>query len=241
MVNDMQRYMVLNKNLELDQSDKRHIIQVMKMKIGEEFEIVFDKQVFLCSITSISKKNLTYQIVSKYDIDNLKKYKVVLGVCLIKEQKMDYLLQKACELGVDEIIPIISDRTVIKIDNKKDNKITRWNRILKESSEQSFRSSIPIIHEIIRLKDIVKYDYSLKMVCSTKEKDNFIKKVLQDNKKSDTMLIVAGPEGGFSLEEENYLIDNGFIPTTLGSNILRAETVPLYVLSVINYEYGGEL
>ena len=62
-----------------------------------------------------------------------------------------------------------------------------------------------------------------------------------DNKKSDTMLIVAGPEGGFSLEEENYLIDNGFIPTTLGSNILRAETVPLYVLSVINYEYGGEL
>ena len=92
MVNDMQRYMVLNKNLELDQSDKRHIIQVMKMKIGEEFEIVFDKQVFLCRITSISKKNLTYQIVSKYDIDNLKKYKVVLGVCLIKEQKMDYLL-----------------------------------------------------------------------------------------------------------------------------------------------------
>ena len=91
MVNDMQRYMVLNKNLELDQSDKRHIIQVMKMKIGEEFEIVFDKQVFLCRITSISKKNLTYQIVSKYDIDNLKKYKVVLGVCLIKEQKMDYL------------------------------------------------------------------------------------------------------------------------------------------------------
>ena len=79
------------------------------------------------------------------------------------------------------------------------------------------------------------------MVCSTKEKNNFIKKVLQDNKKSDTMLIVAGPEGGFSLEEENYLIDNGFIPTTLGSNILRAETVPLYVLSVINYEYGGEL
>ena len=78
MVNDMQRYMVLNKNLELDQSDKRHIIQVMKMKIGEEFEIVFDKQVFLCSITSISKKNLTYQIVSKYDIDNLKKYNLVL-------------------------------------------------------------------------------------------------------------------------------------------------------------------
>ena len=148
-------------------------IQVMKMKIGEEFEIVFDKQVFLCRITSISKKNLTYQIVSKYDIDNLKKYKVVLGVCLIKEQKMDYLLQKACELGVDEIIPIISDRTVIKIDNKKDNKITRWNRILKESSEQSFRSSIPIIHDIIRLKDIVKYDYSLKMVCSTKEKNNY--------------------------------------------------------------------
>ena len=241
MVNGMQRYMVLNKNLKLDPTDKRHIIQVMKMKIGEEFEIVFNKQVFLCRITNISKKDLAYQIISKYDIDNSKKYKVVLGVCLIKEQKMDYLLQKACELGVDEIIPIISERTVVKIDNKKDNKITRWNRILKESSEQSFRNSIPIIHDIIKLKDIVKYNYSLKIVCSTKEKDNFIKKVLQDNKKSDTMLIVVGPEGGLSLEEENYLIENKFIPTTLCNNILRAETVPLYVLSVINYEYGGEL
>lgn len=237
----MQRYMVFDKTLDLDPSDKRHIIQVMKMKIGDEFEIVFDKQVFLCRICNISKKDLTYQVVSKYDITNLKKYKVVMGVCLIKEQKMDYLLQKACELGVDEIIPIISDRTVVKIDNKKDSKITRWNRILKEATEQSFRGSIPIINDVVKLKDIVKYDYSLKMVCSTKEKDNFIKKVLQDNKKSDTMLIVVGPEGGLSIEEENYLIDNGFLPITLGDNILRAETVPLYVLSVINYEYGGEL
>ena len=178
---------------------------------------------------------------------------LINGLCIKKNQPLvitapiesiefiRILTKVACELGVDEIIPIISDRTVIKIDNKKDNKITRWNRILKEASEQSFRSSVPVIHDIIRLKDIVKYDYSLKMVCSTKEKDNFIKKVLQDNKKSDTMLIVAGPEGGLSLEEENHLIENGFIPTTLGPNILRAETVPLYVLSVINYEYGGEL
>ena len=75
------------------------------------------------------------------------------------------------------------------------------------------------------------------MVCNTNEMSKNIKKVLQDVKKSDTMIIVVGPEGGFSDNEINYLLENGFISTTLGENILRAETVPLYILSVINYEF----
>lgn len=229
----MQRYMVNNKDLNLDIDDIRHIINVMRMNIGDIFEIVYDKTIYICKITSIGKKDIKYDIVDSYK-GKEKKYKVIIASSLIKEQKMDYLLQKSTELGVDEIIPIISERTVVKV--KNDNKLSRWMKIVKEASEQSFRSFMPKIRDVTRLKDIVKVDADIKIVCNTLEMSKNIKKVLQDSKKSDTILIVVGPEGGFTDNEIKYLIDNGFVSVTLGKNILRAETVPLYLLSVINYE-----
>ena len=234
----MQRYMVNNKNLELEIDDKKHIINVMRMNVNDTFEIVFNKTIYLCVISSINKKDLKYEIIEQKKCIEENKVKVILACSIIKEQKMDYLLQKACELGVDEIIPIISERTVIKIDNKKDNKIQRWKKILKEAAEQSKRIDIPILHDFINIKEIKKYNFDFKFFCNTNEKSKNIKKVLQDNKKSDTMFIVVGPEGGFSFKEEKFLIDNNFESVSLGNNILRAETVPLYLLSVINYEYG---
>ena len=232
----MQRYMVDNKDLQLDIDDKRHIINVMRMNIGEIFEIVYNKIVYTCKITEINKKDVKYEVINKLEIKDNSKVKVIIGCSLIKEQKMDYLLQKATELGVSEIIPIISERTIVKV--KNDNKMSRWSKILKEASEQSFRNYIPKIHEIIDLKDIINYNADIKLVCDTKEMSKNIKKVLQDNKKSDTILIVVGPEGGLTEKEVDYLKNNGFIGVSLGENILRAETVPLYLLSIINYEFN---
>lgn len=229
----MQRYMVNNKDLVIDDEDKRHIINVMRMRTGELFQIVYDKKLYTCKITNITKKDVKYEVVSEEEIINNRNYRIVLATSIIKEQKMDYLLQKAAELNVDEIIPIISERTVVKVDSKKN----RWDRILKEASEQSHRFDIPIMHEITRLKDIVDYKADLKIICNTMEMSKNIKKVLQDSKKSDTILIAIGPEGGFSDKEVEFLTDNGFISVTLGDNILRAETVPLYLLSIINYEF----
>lgn len=233
----MQRYMLDNKGLELDIDDKRHIINVMRMNIGECFQIVYNKKVYTCEITEISKKDVKYKIINEEVFEREKDYKVIIATSIIKEQKMDYLLQKATELGVDEIIPFISDRTVVKIDEKKDNKINRWKKILKEASEQSHRLEIPKINDIIKLKDLKNIESNLKIFCNTNEMSKNIKKVLQDFKKCGTILIVVGPEGGFSNSEIEFLTSNGFLSTTLGDNILRAETVPLFILSVINYEF----
>lgn len=232
----MQRYIVDN-DLKLDIKDKKHIINVMRMKINDKFQLVNNNIEYTCKITKINNKDIDYEIIDQIENKNDKSYRVIIACSLIKEQKMDYLLQKATELGVDEIIPIISERTIIKIDNKKDNKINRWKRIVKEASEQSFRTDEPLIHQIISLKELIKYEYDLKIICNTSEKSKNIKKVLQDNTKSDTIIVVIGPEGGFSSNEVEFLIQNGFISTSLGSNILRAETVPLYILSVLNYEF----
>ena len=229
---------MVDKNLKLDIDDVRHIINVMRMNVGDIFEIVNDK-VYTCKITSIDKKNVNYDIIKTTEIVNNRKTNVIIASALIKEQKMDYLLQKSTELGVSKIIPLITDRTIIKV--KNDNKMSRWNKILKEASEQSFRCNMPKIGDITTLKDIVNYDADLKIVCDTKEMSKNIKNVLQEHRKSDTILIVVGPEGGLSESEINYLTNNGFIGVSLGKNILRAETVPLFILSVINYEFELEV
>ena len=234
----MQRY-VVDENLKLDKKDINHIINVMRLNVNDQIKLINNWTIYDAIITKIEKNNVLYEIIKKEESKSLKDYKVIIACSIIKEQKMDYLLQKATELGVDEIIPIISERTIVKV-KQASSKIDRWNRIIKESVEQSHRVSIPIIKDIISLKELSNLEYSIKILCNTNEKSKNIKKVLQDSKKRDTIIIVVGPEGGFTDSEINYLENSGFISTSLGKNILRAETVPLYVLSVINYEFMGD-
>ena len=108
-------------------------------------------------------------------------------------------------------------------------------KICKEASEQSKRTNIPVVTKVKKLKELAEID-GLKVICSTKEKEKTIKNFLTDNKNYDKINIVMGPEGGIAPREEELLVTLGFTPVTLGSRILRIETVPLYVLSVINYE-----
>ena len=234
----MQRY-VVDENLKLDKKDINHIINVMRLNVNDQIKLINNGTIYDAIITKIEKNNVLYEIIKKEESKSLKDYKVIIACSIIKEQKMDYLLQKATELGVDEIIPIISERTIVKV-KQASSKIDRWNRIIKESVEQSHRVSIPIIKDIISIKELSNLEYSIKILCNTNEKSKNIKKVLQDSKKRDTIIIVVGPEGGFTDSEINYLENSGFISTSLGKNILRAETVPLYVLSVINYEFMGD-
>lgn len=234
----MQRY-VVDENLKLDKKDINHIINVMRLNVNDQIKLINNGTIYDAIITKIEKNNVLYEIIKKEESKSLKDYKVIIACSIIKEQKMDYLLQKATEIGVDEIIPIISERTIVKV-KQASSKIDRWNRIIKESVEQSHRVSIPIIKDIISLKELSNLEYSIKILCNTNEKSKNIKKVLQDSKKRDTIIIVVGPEGGFTDSEINYLENSGFISTSLGENILRAETVPLYVLSVINYEFMGD-
>ena len=150
---------------------------------------------------------------------------------------MDYILQKATELGVSEIVPTVLNRSIIKLDDAKfQKKKGRWQKICKEASEQSMRNMIPVIRDRMTLSEVALLD-GVKIVCSTREKEKSLKKLLQTVGDCDTLVIVVGPEGGLEEEEEKFLVDAGFSSVTLGNRILRVETVPLYVLSAINYNY----
>ena len=150
---------------------------------------------------------------------------------------MDLVLQKATELGVTKIIPVTMERSIVKLaDSKEVKKIDRWSKICKEASEQSKRNSIPVISNIMTLKELVKEE-GIKIVCSTIEKENNLKKFLTEHKNYDKIIIVVGPEGGISSKEEEYLVSEGFTRVSLGKRIMRVETVPIFILSALNYEF----
>jgi len=236
LVIKMQRYFAVDKDLNISDKDKHHIINVMRMKLNDKIEIVYDEKVYMCEINDISKKDVSYSVKDIIDINNELPVKVTIAVSLVNEKKLDFILQKCTELGVYDFILVNSDRSKIKIDGKEKKKIERWNTITKEAAEQSHRNIKPIVRDIMSINDVSKLDYDLKLTCSTKENEKTIKNVLQNSTNCDRIIIVVGPEGGLTVSEEEKLEKNGFIPVTLGNLILRTETVPIYIMSLINYE-----
>jgi len=232
----MQRYFAVDKDLNISDKDKHHIINVMRMKLNDKIEIVYNEKVYMCEINDISKKDVSYSVKDIIDVNNELPLKVTIAVSLVNEKKLDFILQKCTELGVYDFILVNSDRSKIKIDGKEKKKIERWNTITKEAAEQSHRNIKPIVRDIMSINDVLKLDYDLKLTCSTKENEKTIKNVLQNSTNCDRIIIVVGPEGGLTVSEEEKLEKNGFIPVTLGNLILRTETVPIYIMSLVNYE-----
>ena len=232
----MQRYFK-NTNLdifELSEDDSYHIIKVMRNKIGDKIEVVIDNNLFICEIVEI-KDIVKVRRVEEVECDSELPCYVTIAQSLVKEQKMDLILQKSCELGVSEIIPINATRSIVKLDKKETKKIERWNKILKEASEQSKRVVIPRVNEIMDIKDLANLDYDIKILCTVNELSTSLKNVLSKDLNNLKILLVIGPEGGFTDNEEKILIDKGFISTSFGRRVLRTETASLYALSIINY------
>lgn len=232
----MQRYFGIEKqdnNIILESGDMYHIKKVMRMKEKDKIEVVIEGKLYLCQLEDNLEK-----IVMIEELETSKDFMkpVVLVIPVLKEQKMDLILQKATELGVTEIIPVSMKRSMVKVGEKESKKLERWNKIMKEASEQSLRNCIPKLQPVTTFSEIAKLD-GLKIICSTREKENTFKKFLQTSSNYDKLIIVIGPEGGLDREEEAFLEKHNFTSITLGPRIMRVETVPIYILSVLNYEY----
>lgn len=234
----MQRYFakeIIDNEITLHSEDIHHIKHVMRMNTNDNIEVVYNKNVYLCNIDDI--KDFKISIIDKVESNNNKYPFIRLIVPNLKEQKMDLILQKATEIGVSEIVIVPFNRSMVKLEERKEKvKLERWNRICKEASEQSFRDDIPLI-KLEKNFEFAKEIDGTRLICSTNEKENSIKKVLKNNSMYDRITIVIGPEGGIAPFEEEYLESIGFIKVTLGSQILRVETVPIFVTSIIRYEY----
>ena len=233
----MQRYfakLIDTEHVKLEPEDEHHLLHVMRMRQGDEIEVVADGVLYLCNIGSTNP--LTIYVVHEIETDVELNVDVTLLFALTKGDRTDLVVQKATELGVKRIALIQSERTVVRYEEKDiAKKCARYQKIMKEASEQSHRLIVPEMMGIFNLKKLPKEVFSdLNYVGYEKDASDVNGTFANfDKKKSITILI--GPEGGFSEEEINNLVKQGFIRTSLGKRILRAETAAMYALSVIGY------
>ena len=235
----MQRYFVKEKNNDkftLNDSDIHHIKRVMRCKNNDKIEVVYNEIVYLCNIDDID--SLTLSIINSYQEDRELNINLTVAVSLVQEQKFDLILQKLTELGVTSIIPVKTERSIVKIEeSKQEKKKLRWETICKEASEQSHRVIVPKIHNIMTLKELLNNKKQLNLICSLNDNTKQLQEYLTNEVKE--ILFVIGPEGGFAPKEEEFLLANGFQSTSLGKRILRVETAAIYVASIVGYVYKG--
>lgn len=239
----MQRYFISEKEYMegiILSDDVFHIVKVMRNKVGDLIEICYDNKAYLAKITNLSNELVNFEIVEEISNKKQNKPNITLIQGLAKGDKNDDITKHSTELGVDEIILLQMKRSIVKIEaNKVESKLNRFKKIAKEASEQSHRNSIPEVKLLTNLNNIDFNNYDLKLLLDEEEAKKIDGRLLSniDFNNVKNVIFVIGPEGGIDDEERLYFIEKGFIPVSIGNNILRTETASLAFLAMINYIY----
>lgn len=238
----MSKESIAGNHVNISENDAEQIRKVLRIREGEEIAVL-DGQgwEYRVQLTLIKKGHVTGEIIFKDFKSEDTKIKIVLGQGIPKGEKMDFIIQKATELGVSEIVPLKMERCVVKIPLLGGlEKIKRWQRIAKESSEQSLRRFIPSINTIYDLRQFCdKYkDTDLKIVFYEEEEKKGLRNLLNEEGEVKSISVIVGPEGGLSSEEVEIANSYGFISIGLGQRILRTETVALSTISILQFLYG---
>lgn len=215
----------------------------MRNTIGNKIIVTFNNKVaYKTEIADITNEAIEIKLLDQLQINTELPYDITICSGLIKADKYEWLIQKSTELGANNFIAVEMNRSIVKLQtNKVSKKIERWQKIIKEAAEQSYRLIIPKISFKSNLNEIYdtinQYDYILLAYEDEAKRGevSLFKKTLQKFKTNDRILIIFGPEGGFS-ENEIDLFKDVSVNVGLGPRILRAETAPLYALSAISFE-----
>jgi 16S rRNA (uracil1498-N3)-methyltransferase len=218
----------------------KYILTVLRKTPGDRIDVMDGKgYLYRCTIHTVKGKEIYLHVMDAVHHPDEKKTKVTLLVSPIKGPRMDWLIEKATELGADRILPTIFRRTVVRFKDEDVERCERWRRIMVEASRQSGRFSVPELCPPTPLRSILPYiDRSeSRWLLYEREKGTTVKDVV-GRQKNGEVCVAIGPEGGIEEGEAQWFTENGFTPCTLGENILRSETTPLVVLSIILYEFN---
>jgi 16S rRNA (uracil1498-N3)-methyltransferase len=242
----MPRFYVPNPRIEkellkVEGSEARHIRRVLRLKVGDRL-VLFDG--FAKEYEGIIVQESPTSVMMK--VENISSpakespLEITLAQSLLKGEKMEYLIQKATELGIKKIIPFFSSRSVPLLDkSKKLRRYHRWEKIAIEACKQCGRIAVPKVEPLQIYSEMLGMAQSeaLRLILWEK-KGQGLKETLKGSKGRTEIFFVVGPEGGMSDEEVGEAEKAGFMPITLGKRILRSETAGLCLLSVLQYEWG---
>ena len=213
----------------LSKEHTHYVVNVMRMKRGSNINFFNKDGEWLSEIVFLDRDRVEVKFLNKLKEPN-KTSNIELAICLVKKSPMDTILQKATELGVSKIIPIVSERTEVKELN-----FERANKIVVEATEQSNQLIPPQLSEVTKLRDYLKNldDSSKLLFADVNSKENLKTEVLKEAK---TLSILIGPEGDFSPPERELILANSnVVPFTISRNILRSDTAVISAISLVNF------
>jgi len=213
----------------LSKEHTHYVVNVMRLKRGSNINFFNKDGEWLSEIVFLDRDRVEVKFLNKIKEPN-KTSNIELAICLVKKSPMETILQKATELGVSKIIPILSERTEVKELN-----LERSNRIVVEATEQSNQLIPPQISEVTKLKDFLKdLNGSYKLLfADVNSKENLKTEVLKEAK---TLSVLIGPEGDFSPSERELILANSNVaPFTISRNILRSDTAVISAISLVNF------
>ena len=229
--NFVDQHFAVNKKIILEKSSTHHLLKVLRKKEGDEI-ILFDGKGNSCLgvISSLNKSQLELEIIELFDKTLRSGIKISLGQSLIKSDPLNFIIQKATELGVASFYPLITDRSVIKLKMTK-NRALKWSLIARGACEQCGENWLPIIESPMKLDKWAEVEKSKIKIVLYPHANNKI----SDLDYKDSVSLAIGPEGDFTEYEVDSLIEKGFIPVTIGRRILRAETAAISAISSVRF------
>ena len=233
-----------NEEMYIEGVDARHISKVLRMQPGAQLQIVSDDGVSaMAEITAIDSERVTVRCLEKLAESHEPRVKLVLAQGLAKGEKMDFIIQKAVEMGAYSVIPVAMEHSVVRLDGAKAaKKVERWQKIAESAAKQSKRDIIPEVQPVQSMGEMLaKCDCQTKIIAYECEDRLSLKAALRAGEAAggiSELLLIIGPEGGISEAELEQARQAGAVPVSLGRRILRAETAGLVAISAIFYETG---
>lgn len=231
---------IIDNNVVITGGDVRHLKTILRCQVGDKISVVTSTSEYIAEIMDINDE-IECDIIEKLEKNNETNINITLCQGIPKQTKMETIIQQNVEVGVKCFIPLITERTVVKL-NEKDRelkKLERWQKIAKESAKQSKRNIVPQVENIVTVKELVqrlKNEDAEIIVPYELEDVKLLKDVLVEPKQN--YYIVIGPEGGFDLKEIEMFKEIGAHIVTLGKRILRTETAGVVTSSVVLYACG---
>ncbi|MDD5580211.1 MAG: 16S rRNA (uracil(1498)-N(3))-methyltransferase [Methylobacter sp.] len=228
--------LVTGKLIELDADNGHYVRTVLRLKQDAQI-ILFNGHggEYVCTVAEVSRKTVLINIEQWRDRSVESPLQITLGLGISRGDKMDLTVQKAVELGVNHITPLLTERCVVQFKGeKKPQRLLHWQKIVQHAAEQSGRTTLPALLEIEQLQNWISNRQGLKVFL-----DPYAETTLTELKpEAMKVTLLTGPEGGFSNQERDAAKASGFIPVRLGSRILRTETASLAALAAIQVLWG---
>jgi len=234
---------IVQHQVQLDKTLQHHLRNVLRLKVGETIRLVDEgPKCYEARVIASHPNPIALEIESETLPPSGTLPTIRLAVALLKKEKMDWLVQKATELGVSRLTPLISTRTVVRPDPKRTlHQHERWQKIALEAAQQSCRWHVPSIDAPLSLEAVLSEapaEETFRFICSERHAPDSCKAAIQERlsagKPDGTILI--GPEGGWTTAELNQADAAGFHAISLGERVLRTETAALAILSILQYE-----